>query len=67
MPDTALAHAFLAALLRWAQRRGRNAADRHPAGAVDRIELQRVVMAILAARADALITRRSRVLKNDAF
>lgn len=49
MPDTALAHAFLAALLRWAQRQAGAKRVMLPAGAVDADELRKVVVALVCA------------------
>lgn len=52
MPDTALAHAFLRALVAWAQRQSGAGRVALPAGAVDADELARV-MALLRARSDS--------------
>ena len=52
MPSTALAHAFLRALVAWAERRSTEGRVTLPAGAVDADELVHVVVALLHARSD---------------
>jgi len=52
IPETAIAHAFLKALIEWAQRADRS--ERRialPSGAVDGDELRQVVVALVCARA----------------
>lgn len=53
LPDTALAHAFLRALVAWAERRSAEGRVMLPAGAVDADELVHVVVALLHARSNS--------------
>jgi len=53
MPSTALADAFLRALMRLVGRRGDRQQVTLPSGNVDADELHKVIMALLHARADS--------------
>jgi hypothetical protein len=50
MPDTLMATRFLEAIIKWAKRRSRGERMIIPAGAVDAVELKRVVCALACAR-----------------
>jgi hypothetical protein len=52
MPDTIMAHAFLAALLALAQRKTCDKRVALPSGNVDYNELRQVICALLRARAE---------------
>lgn len=54
MPSTTMAMAFLAAVIRWADRQAGIGRVAIPTGRVDADELRRVVCALVVARGDAL-------------
>ena len=53
VPSTALVHAFLRALVAWAERRSAGGRVTLPAGAVDAAELARVILALLSAQSNS--------------
>jgi hypothetical protein len=52
VPDTAFAHAFILAICEWASRQCGTRRVAIPTGTVDADELRRVVLALMAAKAD---------------
>jgi len=52
MPNTALAHAFLDAILHWAERQAGIGRVAIPTGSVDAGELRQVIFALLMARSE---------------
>jgi hypothetical protein len=50
MPDTALAHAFIRAVMAWARRHVGAERVALPSGVVDAVELRQVVVALVCAQ-----------------